>query len=272
MNIQFEDSDLLQEKRSMSENKYEVPAVRKAIALIELLCESTVPLGVSEISHSLDINKHMVMRLLHTLEDLGWMVKENGNMKYSLSLQPFFHTSKIVNRMNLKVASKDPMHDLWKATGETTYLVVCEKEQALIVDILDSTRDVKISGVLGGSYSLHNTAPGKVLLACKDDQLLDNVIDNGLTKSTKYSITDPKKLRKEIEQVKKNKYAIDEMESNEGGLCFAVPIFNYENKIVGSIGQTVISLYYSMDEVIDKLGPKIIQAGQDISKVLGYTK
>lgn len=255
----------------MSENKYEVPAVRKAIALIELLSKSHDAMGVSEISQALDINKHMVMRLLHTLEDLDWIVKENNNSKYNLSLQPFYHTSKVVNRMDLKVAAKEPMHQLWKETGETSYLVICEKEKALIIDLLDSTRNVKISGVLGGSYFLHTTAPGKVILAFGDEDLLSNSINRGLEKIADKSITDGFLLSEELEKVRENGFAIDDMESNDGGLCFAVPIFNYENKVVGSIGQTVVSLYYTMEEVIEVLGPKIIETGKKISATLGYT-
>ena len=255
----------------MSENKYEVPAVRKAIALIELLSKSHEAMGVSEISQALDINKHMVMRMLHTLEDLNWIEKENSQSKYSLSLQPFYHTSKVVNRMDLKLASKEPMHELWKETGETTYLVICEKEKALIIDILDSTRNVKISGVLGGSYFLHTTAPGKVLLAFGDKQLLANSLERGLQKVTDKSITDGAQLSKELVSVKENGFATDNMESNDGGLCLAVPIYNYENKVVGSIGQTVISLYYNMDEVVEILAPKIIETGKKISEILGYT-
>lgn len=255
----------------MSENKYEVPAVRKAIALIELLSKSHEAKGVSEISKALDINKHMVMRLLYTLEDLNWIIRENSSTKYNLGLQPFYHTSKVVNRMDLKVASKEPMYELWKETGETTYLVVCEKERALIVDLYDSTRNVKISGVLGGSYFLHTTAPGKVLMAYGDEELLSDSIKNGLQKVTDNSITNSNQLKKEIENIRKSGFAIDNMESNDGGLCLAVPVFNYENKVVGSVGQTVISLYYTMEEVIKVLGPKIIETGKKISATLGYT-
>jgi DNA-binding IclR family transcriptional regulator len=212
----------------------------------------------------------MVMRLLRTLEDLNWVVKESNISKYKLSLQPFYHASKVVKRMDLKVAAKDPIHQLWNATGETTYLVICHNERALIVDLLDSTRDVKISGVLGGSYFLHTTAPGKVMLA-HNDELYQNIISKGLEKVTEKSITDATKLKQELTQAKKDGFAIDNLESNDGGLCFAVPIFNYDNKVVGSIGQTVVSLYYTMDEVIEKLGPQIIEAGMQISATLGYT-
>ena len=50
---------------------YEAPPVRKAVRLIELLCDCDRTLGVSHIGERLGINKNMVFRILHTLVDEG---------------------------------------------------------------------------------------------------------------------------------------------------------------------------------------------------------
>jgi len=104
-----------------------------------------------------------------------------------------------------------------------------------------------------------------------NEELLEKIIKKGLKQNTCNSITNGEFLRSDIQNVRENGFAIDNMESNDGGLCFAVEIFNFEDKIVGSIGQTMISLYYTMDEVINQLGPQIIETGKKISAKLGYT-
>ena len=72
----------------MKNPKYNVPTLRKAVRLFEFLSESAVPLGISEISRRLGINKVMIMKLVRTMSDEGWLVESEGP-KYSLSLKPF---------------------------------------------------------------------------------------------------------------------------------------------------------------------------------------
>ena len=72
----------------VSESRYNAPAVRMAVKLLACLCDSECPLGVSELSRRLDTNKNMVFRLLHTLQEQGWIVQEDGP-KYRVSSRPF---------------------------------------------------------------------------------------------------------------------------------------------------------------------------------------
>ena len=62
----------------MAKASYDVPAVRKAIRLLEVLCDSPRAMGVSELAQKLDLNKNMVFRLLRTLCEEGWVTQEEG--------------------------------------------------------------------------------------------------------------------------------------------------------------------------------------------------
>ncbi|MEN6493210.1 MAG: helix-turn-helix domain-containing protein, partial [Thermoguttaceae bacterium] len=100
-------------------NSYEAPALRKAVRLLELLCEVSEPLSVAQISQRLDLNKHMLLRLLGTLCDEGWVVQEEGPV-YRVSLVPLSHFSKPISRMNVVTAAEEPIDELWEATGESS--------------------------------------------------------------------------------------------------------------------------------------------------------
>jgi IclR family KDG regulon transcriptional repressor len=257
----------------MSKREYDAPAVRKAIALIELLCESSQPLGISEIGERLELNKNMVFRMVRTLTEMGWIAPDSrDSLKYRMTLQPFQHTSKPVARMNIRAAAEEPLRRLWQETQTSCYICILDNRRALCIEHLDATGVLRVTGRVGGHYYLHATAPGKILLAYAENDLLSPLGNEDLHALTRNTITDKNELRDHLRQVKAQGYAIDNMENAEGVLCYAVPVFDYEDKVAGSIGLSSMTFHYSLESLIAELGPLVDQAGRDASMVLGASE
>ena len=257
----------------MPKTSYDAPAVRKAVFLIELLCESEKPLGVSEISQALDVNSNMVFRLLKTLEEEGWIVRSSEGPKYSMSLRPFHFTSKTVRRMGVRTAADEPLRTLWEETHESCYLGVIDGTRTLFLEHLDATGDVRVMATPGGRFLMHCAAPGKVLLAFSPVEFVEKVAKvEGLPAQTKNSIKTLKVLQKELEAVRETGYAIDNEEYADGLYCFAAPVFNVKDELAATIGVSVLSLYYSLERTIKELGPRVISAANATSMSLGSTR
>lgn len=249
---------------------YDVPAVRKLIPLIELLCESSKPLSLTEICKSIEATNNMVFRLLHTLKEEGWVVESESN-KYEISLIPYHHFSKPVARMSLTRAAQNPLRELWEQTGESCYLGVIDGMRTQFIEHLDATGDVRIAAVPGGRFPMHCAAPGKVLLAYSDDEFVDAVIsEEGLAAQTENTITESKKLKAELAGIRKCGFGTDLEEFGDGIICFAAPIFDFSGALVGTIGLSVLTLYYTPDELNEQLGAKVCAAARAISANLGF--
>ena len=257
----------------MSEREYDVPAVRKAISLIELLCESPSPLGISEISQRLDLNKNMVFRLIRTLTEQGWIVADGeDSLKYRMTLLPFQHTSKPVNRLNVRVAAMEPLRQLWEATQQSCYLCILNQRRALCVEHWDGTGMLRVHAAVGGRYYLNATAPGKVLLAHAHDDVLRHLGKEDLPKRTPKTITDKAQLKKHVAEVARQGYAVDGQENAEGVICYAVPVRNYNDEVVGALGLSTLTFDYSVERMVRDLGPLVDEAGRAASLVLGASK
>jgi DNA-binding IclR family transcriptional regulator len=258
-------------KGGAADDRYDVPAVRQVLRLIELLCDAEQPLGVSQIGQALGLNKSMIFRLLQTLHKEGWVIRhDEGPPTYRMGLRPFHHLSKPVSRMNLMVASAGPMRALWQATGESIYLGVLDGDRVLYLEHLDGTRPAHISGKVGGRYALHCSAPGKVLLAGAGEEVLGPFLKAGLERQTRRTITDPAALRKELVQVQRQGHAVDIEEYAGGCICFAAPIRNYTGRVVGVVGTSVLTLHYTPEQMKRDLGPKILETAREISRALGH--
>jgi IclR family transcriptional regulator, KDG regulon repressor len=251
--------------------RYDVPAVRQVLRLIELLCDAEQPLGVSQIGQALGLNKSMIFRLLQTLHREGWVIRhDDGPPTYRMGLRPFHHLSKPVSRMNLMVAAAGPLRSLWQETGESIYLGVLDGDRVLYLEHLDGTRPAHISGKVGGRYALHCSAPGKCLLAGAGDELVTQLAKAGLERQTRRTITDPAALRRDLQQVQRQGFAVDLEEYASGCICFAAPVRNYTGRVVGVIGTSVLTLHYTPDQLRRDIGPKIRETARAISRALGH--
>jgi DNA-binding IclR family transcriptional regulator len=244
--------------------------VRQAIRVFELLCASPAPLTQAEIGRRLGLNGNMTFRLLHTLEEAEWVVRLDGS--YSMGLRAFHHTSKPVSRMDVRKAGAEPVHDLWQSIGESTYLGVPDGLYVLYLEHLDATGPLKIAGQVGGRYELHCSAPGKTLLAFAGEELLDKVIAAKPREHTGNTLTTKQKLKAELQQIARQGYALDREEYADGLMCFAAPIRDYENRVVATVGISVLTLHFTLKQLEHELGPQVLKTASRISAVLGSTE
>ncbi len=252
----------------MAGSNYFIPAVAKATELLEFLSASHVPLGVSELSRELETNKNMVFRLLHTLQEQGWIVQEEGP-KYRVSSRPFCCFSQPVQRIGLREAAAAPLRKLWEETGEACYLAVLDDDRCLFVEHLDSTREVRAQGRVGGRYQLHCCAPGKVLLAHGGRALIDRVLRGPLEQNTVATICSQEQLRQELALVVDQGYALDLEEYSRGMMCLAAPVVNVGGQIAGALGMTALTIHYTQAELVSVFRSKVLQAAAEASENLG---
>lgn len=257
----------------MEENKtktsYEVPGARKAIRLIELLCDSPIPLGVAEISRRLELNKNMVFRLLRTLHSEGWITTD-GDAAYSMSLLPFSILSKPVHRMDVVTAAWDPLRLLWEELGENITLSGLDGDRAISLSQLNSRREVMIAARTGGRFLLHCGAGGKVLLAHSPDSLFEHLEKEGFERKTANTICDPVALKAEMKQILEQGYALDREEYLNGLICYSAPIFDFNKTVVAAVVVSTLTLFHTVDSMIEEIGPPTQEAAKKISQKLGF--
>lgn len=245
------------------------PAVGFSVKVIEVLAESNTPIGISEISRRTDINKNMVSRILNTLEEENW-VQCDDKFGYNLTLLPFCLSSKVVSRTTLANVGVPLLQKFWKEYGESTYLGILHEDEVLYLTHFDSIKKVRVAGVVGGSYPLYCTGPGKALLAFSGDDYIENYLDGReLKKYTQNTITDRFELKKELETIRKRGYSLDNEEYGHGIICMSAPIFDHTRTAIGVIGCSLSTVYCSVEEIYDRCGQRLMQTAEQISKCMG---
>lgn len=252
--------------------KYDAPAVRTAVRIIEVLSTAREPLGVSEISRAIDQNKSLTYRLLSTLRDEGWVAAEEPGPRYRITLVPFRVVSQAIRGLDIRAAAARPLRALWDQLGESVYLAVLHEDACLYIEHFDSRQNVRIAGMLGGSYPLHCAAPGKVLLAYGGDPLFQRICARGLERLTENTLVTPAALEHDLAEVRHRGWAIDNEEFGRGILCFAAPVFDHRGVCVAAIGTSVTTIGRTIDDVIQRIGPLVSHAAQETNGILGTTE
>lgn len=201
-----------------------VPAVDKSIEILELLARLKKPLGVSEISKTLCLNKSTVFNIVYTLDDLGMLEKGPDN-KFQFGTRLYIlgraagHTSELI-------ATVHPyLEEINQKTKLSAFLGIRSGLKAVIIDKVDSAFDIKIHSEVGMRLPLLAGAAGRVLLSQLSDEEVDDIlVNNELKRFTPNSCVNKKKYRKLIEQAHADGIAIDLEEYIEGIRAFAIPI------------------------------------------------
>jgi DNA-binding IclR family transcriptional regulator len=205
-----------------------VQSVERAFDLLEALAGGA-ELGVTELAGRTGLVPSTAHRLLATLTKRGYVTHSSDTGRYVLGYKVIEVANGLENSLSrLRRIARPHLESVQRATGETTNLVILDGERVIYVDQVEGSRNVRMFTVVGAAALAHTTAAGKAILACGLPESVSSLYAGreqleGLTAST---LTTVKALQKDLEEIARRGYAIDNEEHEEGVGCVAVPIFD----------------------------------------------
>lgn len=247
-----------------------IQSVERALKILDLFTEDTPEQKITEISDKMNLHKSTVHTLLKTLEKHQYIEQNPENMKYKLGLKLVERGNYVISTIDIRQVAKSYLLDLSKKTGQTVHLGILNGQEGVYIDKIEGESAVIRFSRIGKGIPLHSTAIGKVLLAFQEPKEIHRLLsDYHFTKQTEYAITNKNELYNQLEKFNQQGYAIDNQENELGVRCIAVPLLNYENKVVAGISiSTLISQVD--DERLKEYINLLKQAGLEVSKKLGY--
>lgn len=211
-----------QEKKSVQFKR--VPALDKCFRILEFLSDSRIPLGVTEISTPLALNKSTVFNLIHTLVDLGILetVPEN-KVRLGLKLHDLCRES---NAGGLLISKIRPfLEEINRRTNLSAFLGLRSNLKAVIMDKVDSHHDINISSAKGMKIPLIAGSHGKALLSLLPEDQLDQIlVEKNLKKYTAHTCARPHQFKKMVQKAAEDRFAMDDEEYLEGIRSLAIPL------------------------------------------------
>lgn len=209
----------------MKKTSYSAPSVKKAFKIVQTIADSSAGIGVSALAKQLRMGKSTVHGITSALEELGVLVRDPLQKKYTVGYTLLELSRKAYRKVELREMARVPMEILMEKVGETVFLGIMNGDHITILDVVESHNEMKITSPPGTRLPLLAGATGKVFLAQLEERKAKEIVQKmGLKRYTSKSVVDPKKFLKDVEEAKRMGYAIDNEEYLIGVRAIAVPI------------------------------------------------
>lgn len=257
---------------STAHNKYNIPILAKGMELIELIAQHPEGLSIQEIVNLLGHSKTSVYRIIWSLEEMGYLHKNQLKGTFSLTRKMFKIGLSTIGTTTIFEHSYEPMRRLRDKLRETVVLGTLMGTKIVILEQVIGSHHFSFILKPGMGVCLHASAPGKAFLANIEDWERDEIISKiELTKFTDKTITNSSDFLLELEKVKRCGYGVDRGEELSGVRCIGAPIFNLAGKIAASIWISGPAERL-LDESIDEIGKEVVACANEISEKIGYIK
>jgi DNA-binding IclR family transcriptional regulator len=196
--------------------------VSRALALLYAFDEQHRRLTLTELARRADLPVPTAYRLAGELVAGGALVRrESGEYAVGRRLWDVGLLAPV--QSGLREAASPFLNDIHAATLATVHLAVRDRNQVLYVERLSGRASVPIVSTVGSRLPMHATGVGKVLLAHAPEDVRQRVLRR-LPRLTPYTITQPARLREQLEKVRRDGYATTVEEMTLGACSIAVPV------------------------------------------------
>lgn len=246
-----------------------IQSILRASALLDVLKVPDKEFSISDISQELQLSPSTVHRILQTLCEIRYVVKDERAHTYKLG--PALISLGLIAQHNLHLINfaRPILNKLSQETEEDSFLIIRSQYKGLVIEKSDSSNPLKIVDKYGYERDLHCGAIRKALLAFQSDQFIENYIKEVLTKDSAFPKVSPATLWKQVELTRKTGIGFSSGEYIENAIGIGAPIFDFNNEIVASIGIVFSSSRLKDDEHLEKLKSIVKYYGRELSTSIG---
>jgi len=249
-------------------DKYVIPNLRNACRLLKAIAHSSGESHVADLSRALRIPPTTALRIVHTLEQEGFVRKDGRAVRLGPSL---IHLGQgAIGDTDLRQEAAPVLEALARKTNETAHVAVACDGQSLIVAVCDSPHPLRAGSRPGTLAELHCSSTGKVLLAFALFEHVEEIISaHPLNRHTPRTITSLRALRQALDEIRHVGYAVDEEEYHPGVRCLAAPVRDASGKVVAGIGITAAATRFTPAKN-SLVAQHVLAAAQELSRRLGH--
>jgi len=249
-----------------------IQSVERALSLLEHIADHPeARFSLSELTDHMGMDKSSVFRLLATLTKHGLVRQEDNRKTYQLGYGIYTLAAALHDQLKLTEVISPYLKLLAGQTKENAHLAVRSGLRAVFIDRERATKTISANTNIGDTEELHCTAVGKCLISDMTRENLELLFSGEtLVKYTERTIVDLEILARELSLTAQRGYAIDDGEYESGVVCLAAPIYDYERKVVASVG--ISGPRERMEPQLKSFIEATKKTGEDASILLGQTR
>lgn len=230
--------------------------------------EDTVQL--TALAEELGMAKSTMHRHLRTLEELGYVVEEDGFYRIGFKfLRLGEHTRTRIKPYHL---AKRKVEELADKTDERAQFIVEEHGRAVYVFRETGKQAVQTDSEIGKRIPLHATAAGKAILAHLPQERVEEIVEvQGLEQLTPNTISSEDTLYNNLESIREKGFSINNGESTEGLRAIGVPVMYEEGSVLGALSVSAPAHRFEEEELEETVQRLILGTANELELNIRYS-
>jgi DNA-binding IclR family transcriptional regulator len=203
-----------------------VPAVERAVRLLDALALARRPASLASLARILPAPKSSLHGLLATLVELD-LVRRDEAGEFALGPRALQWAGAYSLKSDVVGAFHQHADRTAELASETVMLAVLDGSDVLYLACRPGSRALAVNFRVGGRYPACCTSSGKAMLANLNEAAVRSLYagNRQLPRPTRHSVASLAALERQLAEVRRRGYAIDDEEVAEGMQCFGAPVF-----------------------------------------------
>ena len=246
---------------------YHTHALARGLLLLETVAAQADPATLGEIHAASGLPKSTIVRLLSALVSEEYLVRVDERPSYRLGHKVMSLANAFVDALSVPDLARPHLVELAAQTRQTANLAVLDGTQVIHVAVEHPARPLRYDASVGDRAVPYGTGLGKVLLAgLPPSEVAPHLPPTPWTPSTPTTITNPQRLRTLLATVRKQGYAYDDEEWDEGLRCLAVPV------VVDGRTVAALSISGASGEFSDEARPMFLGVLHRVAAALAHDR
>jgi len=217
-------------------NEYTVPAVHRAVQVLEILAGSHTGFSLADLSRQTGIPKSSLFRILLTLEKSSVVQLDRARNIYNLGMKLIDWGNRALDKIDLKTLTHPHLVQMALETRESYYVAILDDFEVIIIDRADTPDIWSMVARLGARSPVHATATGQILISEAGEEAFNLVVARkGLKRFTPRTITSPARLKERLKEIRRTGYTVADAEYKPDLCVIAVPLRDHRGKITASL-------------------------------------
>ncbi len=200
----------------------DTPALR-LFSLLEVIARTDRFFTLQSLVEETGLPKPTLHRMLQQLESAGMLQRESDGRHYGTGLRLRRLAEDLLLNNTVHGARHAVLRNLVEEVGESCNITALAGDEVLYLDRVETSAPLRFYLHSGSRVPAHCSASGKLFLAQMSARQRQRLLEQvPLDRYTAGTITDLAALEREIENIKRDGYAVDNEEFLPGLFCIAV--------------------------------------------------
>lgn len=252
-------------------DRYLSNSLVRGLQILKMFTAETPTLSLAEIANNLGVSRTTPFRLLYTLQAMEYLRQVENTKRYELTPKVLELGFTYLNTVQLPEIAKPYLEKLRDETGASAHIGILDRREVVYISRVAARGVSTVNVTIGSRLPAHATAIGKSLLAFQSKEKLNEILfGTELQPFTAQTKTQILELQQELNDIRKQGYAVSNEEFESGIHSIAAPIFDREGAAIAAVNIAAPVSEFSEGFVEEVVIPAVREAADQLSVFSGY--